>query len=98
MTFINKNNVLSAENINVISFRDFRNFRKMLNIQSINIIMNNKSTQNTQENVVNYSFIEFSGFHAILQYRFSIKSISLHLNKRNIILDRTYFRTLYIYM
>ena len=29
--------------------------------------MNNKSTQNTQENVVKYSFIEFSVFHAILQ-------------------------------
>ena len=24
MTFINKNNVLTAENLNVISFRDFR--------------------------------------------------------------------------
>ena len=40
---------------------------KRLIIQSINIVMNNKSTQNTQENVVKYSFIEFSGFHAILQ-------------------------------
>ena len=28
MTFINKNNVLIAENVYVISFRDFRNFRK----------------------------------------------------------------------
>ena len=36
-------------------------------IQSINIVMNNKSTQNTQENVVKYSVIEFSVFHAILQ-------------------------------
>ena len=27
MTFINKNNVLIAENVNVISFRNFRNFR-----------------------------------------------------------------------
>ena len=71
---------------------------KHLIIQSINTVMNNKSTQNTQENVVKYSFIEFSGFHAILQQRFSIKLISLHLHKRNIILDRTYFRTLYIYM
>ena len=67
MTFINKNNVLIAENGNVISFRDFRNFEKRLIIQSINIVMNNKSTQNTQENVVKYSFIEFSVFHAILQ-------------------------------
>ena len=31
MTFINKNNVFSAENVNVISFRDFRNFRKTFN-------------------------------------------------------------------
>ena len=37
---------------------------KRLIIQSINIVMNNKSTQ---EHVVKYSFIEFSGFHAILQ-------------------------------
>ena len=29
--------------------------------------MNNKSTKNTQENVVKYSFIELSVFHAILQ-------------------------------
>ena len=29
--------------------------------------MNNKNTQNTQESVVKYSFIEFSVFHAILQ-------------------------------
>ena len=28
MTFINKNNVLIAENLNVISFRDFQNFQK----------------------------------------------------------------------
>ena len=67
MTFINKNYVLIAENVNVISFRDFRTSEKRLIIQSINIVMNNKSTQNTQENVVKYSFIEFSGFHAILQ-------------------------------
>ena len=31
MTFINKNNVLIAENRNVISFRDFRNVQKMFN-------------------------------------------------------------------
>ena len=67
MTFINKNNVLIAENVNVISFRDFRKFEKRLSIQSINIVMNNKSTQNTEENIVKYSFIEFSVFHAILQ-------------------------------
>ena len=36
-------------------------------IQLIHIVMNNKSTQNTQENVVKHSFIEFSIFHAILQ-------------------------------
>ena len=30
-TFINKNNVLIAENLNVISFRDFQNVRKMFN-------------------------------------------------------------------
>ena len=40
---------------------------KRVIIQSINIVMNNKSTQNTQENVVKYSFIEFSVFHVILQ-------------------------------
>ena len=77
MTFI-KNNELTAENLNVISFRDFETSEKRLIIQSINIVMNNKSTQNTQENVVKHSFIEFSIFHAILQQRFSIKSISLH--------------------
>ena len=31
MTFINKNNMLIAENLNVISFRDFQNFRKTFN-------------------------------------------------------------------
>ena len=36
-------------------------------IQSVNIVMNNKSTQNTQENVVKHSFIEFSIFRAILR-------------------------------
>ena len=35
-------------------------------IQSINIVLNNKSTQKTQENVVKHCFIEFSIFHAIL--------------------------------
>ena len=67
MTFINKNNVLIAENLNVISFRDFRNYQKRLIIQLINIVTNNKSAQNTQENVVKHSSIEFSIFHAILQ-------------------------------
>ena len=63
MTFINKNNVLIAEKL--ISFRDFRKpFNYLVNK---NIVMNNKSTQNTQENVVKHSFIEFSIFHAILQ-------------------------------
>ena len=33
----------------------------------INIVMNNKNTQNTQENVFKHSFIEFSILHAILQ-------------------------------
>ena len=68
MTFINKNSVLIAENLNVISFRDFRNCqKKRLIFQSINIVMNNKSTQNMQENVVKHYFKEFSIFHAILQ-------------------------------
>ena len=40
---------------------------KRLNFQSVNIVMNNKSTQNTQENVVKHYFKEFSIFHAILQ-------------------------------
>ena len=35
---------------------------KRLVIQAVNIVMNNKSTQNTQQNVVKYSFIEFSVF------------------------------------
>ena len=56
----------------------FATSEKRLIIQSVNIVTNNKSTQNTQENVVKYSFIEFSVFHAILQLRFSIKSINLH--------------------
>ena len=69
MTFINKNNVFSAENVNVITFRDFRNFRKTFNysVKKKNIVMNNKSTQNNQKNVVKYSSIEFSVSHAILQ-------------------------------
>ena len=43
------------------------NSENCLIIQSINTVMNIKSTQNTQENVVKHSFIEFSIFHAILQ-------------------------------
>ena len=66
MTFIDKNNLLSAENLNVISATS-KTSEKRLIIQSINIVMNNKSTQNTQENVVKHSFIEFSIFHAIFQ-------------------------------
>ena len=31
MTFVNKNNLLIAENLNVISFLDFQNFRKTFN-------------------------------------------------------------------
>ena len=31
MTFINKNYVLIAENLNLISFHDFQNFRKTFN-------------------------------------------------------------------
>ena len=31
MTFINKNNVLIVENLHVISFHDFQNFRKTFN-------------------------------------------------------------------
>ena len=33
MTFINKKHLLTAENLNVISFRDFQNFKKRLIIQ-----------------------------------------------------------------
>ena len=40
---------------------------KRLIFQSINIVMNNKSTQNTQKNVVKHCFKEFPIFHAILQ-------------------------------
>ena len=40
---------------------------KCLIIQVIKVVMNNKSTKNTQENVVKHTFIEFSAFHAILQ-------------------------------
>ena len=65
--FNNKNNVLIAENLNVISFHDFQSSEKRLIIQSINIVMHNKSTQNTQENVLKHSFIEFSIFHAVFQ-------------------------------
>ena len=57
-------------------------------IQSINIVMNNKSTQNTQENVVKYSFIE--------SLVFFYKMNKSPLNEMKIILDRTHFRTLYI--
>ena len=48
-------------------FATSKTSEKRLIIQSINIVMNNKSTQNTQENVVKHSFIEFSIFHAIFQ-------------------------------
>ena len=54
---------------------------KRLIFQSVNIVMNNKSTQNMQENVVKHYFKEFSIFLAILQWQFSIKSISLHWMK-----------------
>ena len=43
--------MLIAENQN-----DFQN---LLFIQSVNIVMNIKSIQNTQENVFKHSFIEF---------------------------------------
>ena len=45
----------------------FETPEKRLIIQLKNIVMNNKSAQNTQENIVKHSFIEFSIFHAILQ-------------------------------
>ena len=68
MTFINKNNVLVAENLNVISFRDSETSEKrLIIIQSTNNVSNIKSTQNTQENVIKQSFLEVSIFHAILQ-------------------------------
>ena len=44
----------------------FETPEKRLIIQLKNI-MNKKSAQNTQENIVKHSFIEFSIFHAILQ-------------------------------
>ena len=57
---------LIAVNLRVLVFRDFQNFpKKYLIIQSINTIMNIKSTQNTQENVLKYSIIEFLIIHAI---------------------------------
>ena len=75
----------------------FATSEKLLIIQLINIVMNNKSTQNTQENVVKYSFIEYSIFHAILQKQFSIKLLSKSpLNEKSIILDRTYFWCSYL--
>ena len=40
---------------------------KCLIFQSINIVMNNKSTQNMQENIAKPYFKDFSIFHAILQ-------------------------------
>ena len=68
---------------------------KRLIIQSINIVMKNKSAPNTQENVVKYSLIEFSVFHDTAVAIF-YKINKSPLNERNSILDRTYFRTLYI--
>ena len=44
----------------------FATSEKRLIIQSINTVMNNKSTQNTRKNFVKHSFEEFSIFHAIL--------------------------------
>ena len=46
-------------------FATSKTSEKRLIIESVNIIINNISTQNTQENVVKNSFIEFSIFHAI---------------------------------
>ena len=48
-------------------FATSKTSKKRLIIQSVNIVMNNKSTQNTQENDVKHSFIEFSIFRAIFQ-------------------------------
>ena len=48
-------------------FATSKTSEKRLIIQSVNIVMNNKSAQNTQGNVVKHSFIEFSIFHAIFQ-------------------------------
>ena len=48
-------------------FATSKTSEKHLIIWSMNIVMNNKSTRNIQENVVKHSFIEFPTFHAILQ-------------------------------
>ena len=52
---------------------------KRLIIQSVNIVMNNKSTQNTQENVVKYSFIEFSVFSVRTRFFFSFATTFANL-------------------
>ena len=41
--------------------------KSLIIIQSTNNVLNIKSTQNTQENVIKHSFLEVSIFHAILQ-------------------------------
>ena len=51
----------------LLVFATSKTSKKLLTIQSVNIVMNNKSTQNTQEIVVEHSFIEFSIFHAIFK-------------------------------
>ena len=48
-------------------FATSETFGKLLITQSIYIVMNNKNTQNMQEDVVKHSFIEFSIFHTNLQ-------------------------------
>ena len=66
MIVINKN-IRIAVKSTCHKFSRLPNFpKKSLIIQSINTVMNIKSTQNSQENVI-HSFIEFPIFHAILQ-------------------------------
>ena len=66
MTVINKKHVLIAVKSTCHKFSRLLFSQKSLIIQSINTVMNIKSAQNSQENVI-HSFIEFSIFHAILQ-------------------------------
>ena len=54
-------------------FATFQTSEKRLIIQSINIVMNNKSPRNTRE----YVALSWN-FQAILQQQFSIKSVCLH--------------------
>ena len=97
MTFSNKNNLLIAKKSKCHYFSQLPKLPKNVEtIQSINIVMNNKSTQNTQENVFKHSFIEFFNISCHFQVVTFYKINKSARNERNIILDRTFSNIVYL--